>query len=254
LPLANQRNWFPLSCLEGRRLAATSSSNADRAPWPGTPMRAGATRWYAWSVLLFLALSCLAAAAVGSVVVYQRGASSRLAGADGTARLPARTEASVGEEPRRPEPTLETLQHGDIVLDGNDDYVVVGTLTYREEQDSWTLHVLDAGARRRFLEVRRRRGVLEVALLDAVGDAPVHGQLVGGLTYRGKPLTLDSRGDARVQPGGDTDDRGHPALLRYARYSGPGGALLLVEEEGVTRRAYHGHEAPPSSLQIYPHA
>lgn len=207
-------------------------------------------------MLLFLALSCLAAAAVGSVVVYQRGAANRLAGADGTARLPPRSipTGPGGDGPRRPEPTLDTLQHGDVVLDGTEDYVVVGTLAYREEQDLWMVHPLDAGATQRFLEVRKKGGVLQVALLDSVDDAPIHGQLSGGLTYRGKPLTLDARGDARVVPSGDTGDRDQQALLRYARYSGPGGALLIVEEEGPVRRAYYGNLTPPSSLQIYPHA
>jgi hypothetical protein len=203
-------------------------------------------------VLLFLALSCLAAAAAGSVVVYQRGATHRLNAPDGTARLPPKDPDAIPTAPR-PEPTVETLQHGDVILDGNDDYIVVGTLAYREEQDAWTLHVLDAGTTRRFLEVRRKGGVLSVALLDAVDDAPVHGQLASGLTYRGKSLILDGRGDARVTASGEVDDR-DSGLMKYARYTGPGGALLVLEDEGPKRRAYSGNTLPASSLTIYPHA
>lgn len=204
-------------------------------------------------MLLFFALSCLAAAALGSVVVYQRGAQNRLMSPDGTARLPPKGAAGGAPVPPRPEPTLETLQLGDVVLEGSDDYVVAGTMTYREEADAWSIHILDAGAARKFLEVRARRGVLAVALLDLVDDAPVHGQLGSGLTYRGRPLTLESRGDARIAVHGETDARS-AGLLKYARYTGPGGALLLVEEEGATKRALFGQAVPTSSLTIYPHA
>jgi hypothetical protein len=201
-------------------------------------------------VLLFFALSCLAAAALGSVVVYQKGAQNRLLAPDGTARLPPKSNVIL---PPRPEPTLETLQLGDAVLEGSDDYVVVGTLAYREEGDAWSVHVLDAGASRRYLEVRSKRGVLSAALLDVVDDAPIHGQLGSGLTYRGRPLTLEARGDARITVTGDTAQR-NAGLLKYARYTGPGGAMLIVEEEGTSRRALYGQSVPQSSLTIYPHA
>ena len=201
-------------------------------------------------MLLFFALSCFAAAALGSVVVYQRGAQHRLATPDGTARLPPRSDIAL---PPRPEPTLETLQLGDVVLEGHDDYVVVGTISYREEQDAWSVHILDAGVTRRFLEVKSQRGVVSVALLDAVDDAPFHGQLGAGLTYRNHPLMLEARGDARIQASGESDGRAG-GTLRYARYAGPGGALLLVEEHAARKRALYGHTVSSSSLTIYPHA
>lgn len=205
-------------------------------------------------MLLFIALSCLATAAVGSVVVYQRGAARRLAGGIDPARLPAPAGDGGRDGSERPEPTLESLQHGDVILEGVDDYVVVGTLAYREEQDAWHLYVLDAGARRRLLEVRRKGGVLQAALLDPVDDAPIHGQLSSGLTYRQRPLQIDGRGDARVTPSGDTGERNQAMLLKYARYSGPGGALLLVEDELGQKRALYGQLVPETALQIYPHA
>lgn len=211
-------------------------------------------------MLLFFALSCLAAAAVGSAVVYQRGAQNRLADGNGTAgaaRLPAAAPAPTAPTahgPARGEPTLETLQHGDVVVDGMEDYVVVGTLAYREEHDTWSLHVLDAGATTRFLEVQSRSGRTHATLLDTVDDAPVHGQLGAGLTYRGRPFHLERRGDARVSPSGETGTRVQPALLRYARYSGAGGGLLLVESEGSIRRAFYGEALALPTLQIFPHA
>ena len=199
-------------------------------------------------MLLFLALSCLAAAALGSVAVYQRGAANRLAAPDGAARLPPKRM----NEQKRAEATLETLQHGDVVLDGNDDYVVVGTIGYREEQDAWALYVLDAGATKKFLEVRRKAGTVSSTMFDAVADAPIHGHLGNGLTYRSKPLTVDARGDARTTVSGESDGR-VPSLLKYARYTGPG-SVLVVEEEGTSKRAYYGSPMPSDALTIYPHA
>jgi hypothetical protein len=197
-------------------------------------------------VLLLIALTCLAAAAAGSVVAYQRSAAHRLGTVDGTARLPPK---GVPGERSRVEPTLETLQPGDVVLDGDDDFVVAGTLQYREEQDEWRLHALDGGAAQRFLEVRARGGVVQAAFLEPVDDAPLFGSLGQGLTYRGKALTLEARGDARATAQGDMTREG--GLVRYARYAGPGGALLVVEELGAKRRALFGQQAPASTISIY---
>ena len=89
-------------------------------------------------------------------------------------------------------------------------------------------------------------------MFESVADAPIHGHLGNGLTYRNKPLTVDARGDARTLVNGDGDGRA-AALLKYARYAGPG-AVLLVEEEGTTKRAYYGSSLPSDALTIYPHA
>lgn len=198
-------------------------------------------------MLLLIALTCLAAAAAGSVVAYQRSALQRLGSVDGTARLPPK---GVPGERTRPEPTLETLQHGDVVLDGDDDFLVTGTLMYQEEQDAWSLHALDGGAAPRFLEVRARSGVVQASFLEPVDDAPLFGSLGQGLTYRGRAMTLEARGDARTTALGEAKRAG--GLLRYARYAGPAGALLIVEQLGSDRRALFGHVTPSSTISIYP--
>lgn len=197
-------------------------------------------------MLLLIALTCLAAAAAGSVVAYQRSAALRLGTVDGTARLPPK---GVPGERARAEPTLETLQPGDVVLDGDDDFMVAGTLQYREEQEQWALHALDSGAAQRFLEVRARAGVVHAAFLEPVEDAPLFGNLGQGLTYRGRAMTLDARGDARATAQGEMKREG--GLVRYARYSGPGGELLVIEELGARRRALFGSVTPTSTLSIY---
>jgi hypothetical protein len=206
-------------------------------------------------VLFFLALSCLAAATFGSVVLYQRGERRRLeAGgvADPRLLLPERRtdppKPASTPPARAGEPTLETLQRGDIVDDGENDWVVGGTVRYREERETWALHLLDGGARQRFLEVRRRGGALDIAFVDRTGGLPP-GQLLQGLTFAGHAFQLEVRGDARVVVDGDVDGVGN-GTIAYARYGGAGGALLLVEDEGAARRAYLGTRIPASALSL----
>jgi hypothetical protein len=206
-------------------------------------------------VLFFMALSCLAAATFGSVVLYQRGERRRLeagGGVDPRLLLPERrTEppTAVSTPPARSgEPTLDHLQQGDIVDDGENDWVVTGSARYREERETWWLHALDGGARQRFLEVRRRGDELEVAFVDRAVGLP-SGQLLQGLTFSGQAFQLDVRGDARVVVDGVVDGMAS-GTVAYARYGGPGGALLLVEDEGAARRAFAGSRVPVSSLSF----
>ena len=212
---------------------------------------------YGARVLFFFALSCLAAATFSSVVLYQKGERRRqeLGGiADPRLLLPfdsetAKPTAPASSPPARVgEPTLETLQRGDVVEDGVDDYVVIGTVSYREERDTWALHVLDGGTSQRFLEIRRRGGSLDVAFVQRAEGLPT-GQLFAGLTFQGQSFQLEVRGDARTTVDGDTAGLG-TGVIAWARYGGPGGALLLVEDEGAARRAFVGARQPASSLSL----
>ena len=211
-------------------------------------------------MLFFLALSALAAATFGSVVIYQRGEKKRVGdgGADPRRLLPAKKEPKGARvkagtsQPPKPadEPTLETLAQGDIVVDGDEDWLVTGTVAYREERDTWALHALEGGSRRRFLEVRQRGGGLDVAFVDLVDGLPT-GQLLQGLTFRGQSFALDVRGVARTSVDGDVGPQvSSGGVLAWARYSGGGGSLLLVEDEGAARRAFLGNRVPPSSLSL----
>ena len=209
-------------------------------------------------MLFFLALSALAAASFGSVVIYQRGEKRRLA-AGGVAdprlllaeKNAARVKVKSVATTTALEPTLETLTQGDVVVDGDDDWLVTGTIAYREENDRWAMHALDGGARSRFLEVRARGGILDVAFIDLVDGLPA-GQLLQGLTFRGQSFNLDGRGDARTSVDGDVGTRvSSGGVLAWARYQGGGGSLLLVEDEGAgMRRAFLGNRVPPSSLAL----
>lgn len=218
-------------------------------------------------MLFFLALSALAAATFGSVVLYQRGEKNRLDGrgvADPRLLLPERKKKDPKETQEAPvkgkaksnaprptlDPTLETLARGDIVVDGNDDWLVTGTVGYREEKETWQLHALEGGNRRRFLEVRARDGGLDVAFVDPVQGLP-SGQLLQGLTFQGQSFHLEIRGDARTSVDGDVGNGvSGGGVIAYARYGGGGGALLLVEDEGAARRAFLGSRVPADSLSL----
>ena len=232
-------------------------------------------------VLFFLALSCLTAATVGSVVVYQRAEQRRLRPGAGAPRRqlgPHPDEADADEVPLRDsrsearrarptdgqqsrahktartapedEPTLQTLAPGDVVLDGDDDWLVVGSVDYREESDAWALHLLEGGTRQRLLEVRARRTEVEVAFLDPVSDLP-RGQLLDGLTFRGHGFRLEGRGDARTGVRGDAGDAlSRGGTLEWSRYGAAGGGLLLVEDEGAARRGFLGQRVLTSSLSV----
>lgn len=200
-------------------------------------------------MLWLLALSLLSAATLGSVLAYQRGMAERLGPGGGAPRqLPAPTEAHATER------TLQTLRPGDVVVFGDDDWLITSTATYREEEDTWWVHVLDDGNEQRFMEVREREE-WTVTLLESADDVPTFGSLGLGLTYRAQPYRLTRRGDARVSVDGDSgaDSKSITGgLIRYATYSGPGGAHLNVEERDEVRRAYAGEEVAESGLMLMP--
>jgi hypothetical protein len=221
---------------------------------PAGRLAASSTTAYDDDVLFLFALSFLAAATFGSVVLYQKGEQRRLGDGTPDPRLlplrdePASTSTASSPPARVGEPTLETLQRGDVVEDGPDDYIVIGTIRYREERDTWALHVLDGGTQQRLLEVRRRNGDLEVAFVERTNDLPP-GQLLQGLTFAGQSFQLEVRGDARTTVDGDVGGVA-AGVIGWARYGAAGGGLLLVEDDAATRRAWVGARMPASSLSL----
>lgn len=197
-------------------------------------------------MLLALTLFTLGAVTVGSVVVYQRGARRKLIEGHGEARaLPAPREGPTEEA------TLETLGPGDVIVEGNDDWLIVGTISYREERDRWWLHRVQGDERERWFEVRARDGLV-AAWFEPATDIPSFGQLYDGLTHRGLPFRLVRRGDARVTTSGEVDGR-MSGLVRYATYEGPGGMYLNVEEpDGQGRLALSGERIVAEGLMLMP--
>jgi hypothetical protein len=195
-------------------------------------------------MLLFLALAALGVVTLGSVLAYQRGAQARLLAAQGFGALPPHEEAPAEER------TLETLRVGDVIVQGAEDWLIVGTCTYREEQDEWWLHIVDNGRERRWFEVRRRDGWV-AAFFEEATDVPPRGTLYDGLTHKGLPFRLVRRGDARVTVDGEVGER-RAGLLRYATYEGPGGGYLNVEEENGKRTSLSGERVVGEGLLLMP--
>jgi hypothetical protein len=197
-------------------------------------------------------------ATVGSVFVYQRGIAGRLPppeirGGRALKEPLSRATAAAADKPAAParvgKATLDNLTIGDVVQDGPSDFVVAGTVRFREEKDAWAHHLLDGGIEKRWLEVRAVSGTSHAAFLEPAPDAPTFGALGAGLTWRGKPFSLSGRGDARASVEGDVEGRA-AGTVKYSRYSGPSGEALWIEEEGNKRRALLCREVAPSSLSL----
>jgi hypothetical protein len=199
-------------------------------------------------MLLFFTLAALSVVTVGSVVAYQRGVQARLREGDEGPRL------QLPPPPAEPEPATErrpeTLRLGDVVVDGSEDWLIVGTVTYREEGDTWWLHRLDSGREQRWMEVRDRDGVV-VCFFEEATDIPAFGKLYDGLTHKGMPFQLSRRGDARVSIDGEVGAR-EEGVLQYATYRGPGGAFLNVDEPESGRVALTGQRVVAEGLMLMP--
>jgi len=126
--------------------------------------------------------------------------------------------------------TNETLCIGDVIVDEVErDWLIVGTLLHREEDEIWWMHhVIDAGESRWFY-VRSSAGRKLSMFLSPAKDIPDFGRLADGITHRAMPFHLDRRGQAQVVASGDTQDR-ESENVRYMIYRGPGGAYLNVSE------------------------
>lgn len=204
-------------------------------------------------MILMLTLVALGAVTVSSVVVYQRGARRRLLEGGGHAGVPALPPArhEPAEDGPAEDVTLSTLGPGDVIIDGGADWLIVGTLYYKEERDRWQLHRVQGEDQHRWFEVRQRDGLV-AAWFEPASDIPSFGQLYDGLTHRGLPFRLVRRGDAYVSKEGDVDGRA-AGLVRYTTYEGPGGMYLNVEEaEGSERRALTGDRVIAAGLMLMP--
>ena len=189
--------------------------------------------------------------AQGLMTLQQRNTFARLKGREPSPQLPPHQEAPVQER------TFETLMPGDVVLEGNDDWLIVASCTYREEADTWWLHALEDGERKRFLEVRHLDG-LQVSFLQPAPDVPTFGELFSGLTYHKQSYRLKRRGDARTTLSGQVEGSAlaplHQGHIKYTVYVGPGDLVLNVEEHDETRLAFAGERVLTSTLSLMPGA
>lgn len=189
-------------------------------------------------MVMMLVLGVLSVVTVTSAVVYQRN--SRKALTQGAQLLPAHPRKLP--PPERDAPTedrqLDTLQVGDVILDGDEDWLICGCIRYQEEEETWFLYRVDNGSTQKWLEARHRKD-WQAAWLDTVNDLPDFGQLADGFTFRQRVLQLWRRGDARLEVSGDVDGRASE-VIRYATYLGRGDEILCLEFGQNHRRALYG--------------
>lgn len=194
-------------------------------------------------MLLLFSLAALGVLTGASVAVYQRGAQRRLLEAQGVRQLRGERDAAQDREP-------ETLRIGDVILEGDESWLIVGTCTYQEDGRCWRLHRLDNGAESAWFLVLRSEELLLAFLRDA-SDVPLFGVLGDGLTHDGQPYRLWRRGDARVEATGQRENS-LLGLVRYTFYRGPAGRLLLVDESDGRRRALAGTPVLEAGLMLMP--
>ncbi len=192
-------------------------------------------------------MGCLAAATLSSVVVYRRGVAHRLRDGDGRGALPP---AVVPRATAKADPTLDALQPGDVILDGDADFIIEGVIHYREERDTWDVYLLNGGDTKRMLEIKKHAGSLAATFLSEAHDVPMFGALGNGLTYNGAPYTLQQRGDAQTTTVGDVGVI-NGGVVNYVRYAGAGGTSLVLEQRAGQKRAFFGQQVPPSTLSVY---
>jgi hypothetical protein len=142
------------------------------------------------------------------------------------------------------------LRVGDVILDGDESWLIVGTCNYREDDRNWRLHRVDNGSERAWFLVMRQDD-LRLAFLRDASDVPLFGSLGDGLTHEGQAYRMWRRGDAQVVATGDSDDS-LLGIVRYTIYRGPSGRLLLVTEGEGRRHAHAGTPVLETGLMLMP--
>jgi hypothetical protein len=124
------------------------------------------------------------------------------------------------------QPTIFTLQLGDIVQYQNTDWVVEDQLTYRDADWKWTEYLLQDGDRLAFLSVDDD-DTLEVSLTETVKDCPVSNPPTEQVIYRQQIYQQAESGTATL-----TRQRkpGIRETCQYYDYTGPGNAILSIEQ------------------------
>lgn len=146
--------------------------------------------------------------------------------------------------------TLSTLQVNDIITHFDQDYIVEGKLTFREDGSQWQKVLLADGSDQAWLTVEEHDG-LEVWLSRVIDDLSFTSRPPDVITYDGNTFELAEWGKAEVTQTGDIGARG--SHCTYFDYSTPGGKFLTVEQwsEG-NFEVQIGEDARPHAFEILP--
>ncbi|MGC1306499.1 MAG: DUF4178 domain-containing protein [Phormidesmis sp.] len=146
------------------------------------------------------------------------------------------------------QPTVFTLQMGDIVQHQGTDWVIEDKLTYNDSGWEWVEYLLQDGDRIAFLSVEDD-DTLEVSLTETVKDCLVDDPPPNQITYRQKVYNKDESGTATL-----TRQRkpGVSETCQYHDYAGPGDAVLSIEQWSGQTEVSVGNSVPPYQLTLLP--
>lgn len=169
------------------------------------------------------------------------------------------------KQPSRPSTRQDPLNNGDmqqygpralgpgaIVSYAGVDYVVRGSVTYREGPFVWWEHLLEGGDQPLWFSVEEDDGRLELAMWVSRKDLalePGGEHVIDGVTYRESEhahVSYTTEGTTGLPAGGEMD---------YADYASPGGQALLSFERwapGLPWEISTGKPVLPGELTIYP--
>jgi hypothetical protein len=144
------------------------------------------------------------------------------------------------------------LGPGAIVSYGGVDYVLRGSVTYREGPFVWWEHLLDGGERPLWFSVEEDDGRLELGMWNSRKDLalePGGEHVVDGVTYRESEhahVSYTTEGTTGLPAGGEMD---------YVDYASADGTALLSFERwaaGMPWEVSTGKPVLPGELTIYP--
>ena len=147
------------------------------------------------------------------------------------------------------QPTVFTLQLGDIVQYDNIDWVIEDKLTYTDNGWEWIEYLLQDGDRIGFLSVEDD-DTLEVSFTETVKDCPLENPPPAQVTYQQKVYIRQESGTATLKRQRKPD---RPAeICKYHDYSGPGEAVMAVEVWGNEVEVSVGQTVRPYQLTFLP--
>lgn len=161
-------------------------------------------------------------------------------------RLGPKSDRSLGAMER----TIFTLQIGDVVQFGGQDWIVEGQLLYNQDGFTWLEYLLQDAEQIRWLSVEEDDRV-EVALLEPTTALEVGSQPPPQLSFAGQSYRCIESGVAQMSRRGKTRQR-QAEQCRYFDYQGPGEQVLSIEDWGGETEVTVGKRISPLALVLLP--
>ncbi len=147
------------------------------------------------------------------------------------------------------QPTVFTLQLGDVVQYDSIDWIIEDKLTYNDDGWEWVEYLLQDGDRISFLSVEDD-DTLEVTFTEKVSDCPVDNPPASQITYRQQIFNRSEKGTAQLKR------QRHPEraaeTCQYHDYSGPNETVMSIEIWDGQIEVSVGNKVRPYQLTFLP--